>query len=258
MDEHPLQVLPSLAVEVGLNEAIILQQIHYWTDERRNQGAIHDGQRWVYNTYSQWRENFPFWSERTIRRILNTMEESSLIFSTDKYNVNSTDRTKWYTINYDHPIWCDCANGQIDMDKLAASGHGQVGHLDMDKLATSTSSIDYIPETTAEITPETITESAFDQFWDAYPRKVAKKAAQQAWSREKITDSDIPGILSALETQKRSRQWTDKGGQFIPHPATWINNRRWEDEVVLGNSSNALVSSAAPEWLWRMANGDEK
>ena len=59
IDEHPLVVLPSLAKEIGLNEAIMLQQIHFWISKRKH---LKGGKHWVYNTYDGWADQFPFWS----------------------------------------------------------------------------------------------------------------------------------------------------------------------------------------------------
>ena len=69
INESPLMILPTLAKHIGLNEAIILQQIHYWLDARINNNIRRDV-RWVYNSYSKWLEQFPFWSEKTIKRII--------------------------------------------------------------------------------------------------------------------------------------------------------------------------------------------
>lgn len=99
INEHPLIVLPTLAVKVGLNEAIILQQVHYWLDSRTNKN-IKDGKHWVYNTYGQWQEQFPFLSEATIRRSISNLEKVGLLISKN-YNSNSFSKTKWYTINYE-------------------------------------------------------------------------------------------------------------------------------------------------------------
>lgn len=66
----------------------------------------------------------------------------------------------------------------------------------------------------------------FSQFWDAYPKKVAKANAQKAWERQK---PDLAEVLKAVECCKASDQWRQE--QYIPHPATWINGRRWEDEL---------------------------
>ena len=79
-------------------------------------------------------------------------------------------------------------------------------------------------------TPPTPQGGAFEKFWDAYPRKVGKGAAEKSWKRIKPTPELIQQILSAIEEQKASTAWTKDNGQFIPHPTTWLNQKRWEDE----------------------------
>lgn len=76
-------------------------------------------------------------------------------------------------------------------------------------------------------------DEQFVRFWTAYPKKVGKGAAETAWSKAHINGS-ITDILAAIEVQKRSDQWRKDGGQFIPNPATWINQRRWEDDLSTG------------------------
>lgn len=74
---------------------------------------------------------------------------------------------------------------------------------------------------------------AFNEFWKAYPKKAGKGAAEAAWNKIQPGKALLAEILSAIETAKRSRQWRRDGGQYIPHPATWLNQRRWEDEAPL-------------------------
>jgi DnaD/phage-associated family protein len=97
LDDEPLVILPSLAASVGLNESIILQQLHYWL-ERSNH--VYEGHKWVYNTYEEWQEQFPFWSVSTIRRIISKLEEKGLII-VGNFNKSKIDKTKWYRIDYD-------------------------------------------------------------------------------------------------------------------------------------------------------------
>ena len=96
--EPPLTVLPNLAVQIGLNEAIFLQQVQYWIS--REAGILDEfGCRWIYNTVKQWRDQFPFWSESTIKRTIRSLEEQEVLLSTtigDAFN-----KTKAYTINYE-------------------------------------------------------------------------------------------------------------------------------------------------------------
>lgn len=97
LDDKPLIILPSLAKEIGLNESIILQQLHYWLLESRN---IKDGFKWVYNTYEDWRKQFPFWSVSTIRRTITKLETSEIVII-GNYNKLKIDNTKWYRIDYE-------------------------------------------------------------------------------------------------------------------------------------------------------------
>lgn len=100
LDEHPLQVMPTLATLIGLNESIILQQVHYWLKHKEKTGQDYiDGHYWVYNTYEQWQEQFPFWSIMTIRRTMTKLENKGLLIA-GNYNKAGFDKTKWYTINY--------------------------------------------------------------------------------------------------------------------------------------------------------------
>lgn len=99
LGDHSIPVIPELACAVGLNEAIILQQIYYWTDinEKRKQNFA-DGHYWVYNSCRQWREQFPWLSERTIQRLFSSLEKRGLIIS-GTYNKLKMDRTKWYRVD---------------------------------------------------------------------------------------------------------------------------------------------------------------
>lgn len=69
---------------------------------------------------------------------------------------------------------------------------------------------------------------AFAAFWSAYPKPTGKGKALEAWTKN-VGDGDAEKIMSALEWQRASRDWTKDGGQFIPLPVTYLNQRRWED-----------------------------
>lgn len=71
----------------------------------------------------------------------------------------------------------------------------------------------------------------FDAFWQAYPKKVAKEAARKAFGKRKPGAALLAEMLAAIAVQSGSEQWRKDGGQFIPYPATWLNEARWEDVV---------------------------
>jgi hypothetical protein len=72
----------------------------------------------------------------------------------------------------------------------------------------------------------------FEVFWEAYGKKVGRATAEASFAKAKKS-KDWPGmdiLLAAVETWRKSDQWTKDGGQFQPHAATWLNQHRWTDE----------------------------
>jgi hypothetical protein len=78
----------------------------------------------------------------------------------------------------------------------------------------------------------------FKIFWEAYPRKEGKQKAEAAFAK---VSEPVQVLLDAIEAQKKSAQWAKDGGQFIPHPATWLNGKRWLDEVVMATETRKGV-----------------
>lgn len=100
LDEQPLLIMPGLAKKIGLNESIIIQQIHYWNEINKcSNNNYKDGNYWTFNSVAKWQEQFPFWSKRTIQRSINNLEKMKLLV-TGNYNKLKIDRTKWYRIDY--------------------------------------------------------------------------------------------------------------------------------------------------------------
>ena len=74
-------------------------------------------------------------------------------------------------------------------------------------------------------------DSEFEKFWTEYPRKVGKRSAKKKWDLLIRSSELTEKVFRALAAQKKSDQWQQNGGQFIPHPSTWLNQGRWEDEI---------------------------
>lgn len=87
---------------------------------------------------------------------------------------------------------------------------------------------------------QSITPDGFDEFWSAYPKKVGKGAAESAWKKHK---PELSVCLAAIASAKASRDWQKENGQYIPNPATWINQKRWADGVTTQDVP------AAVEWV---------
>lgn len=113
IDEYPLIVLPGLAKEIGLNEAIFLQQLNYWSQDKLNQGIVDEqGRRWIYNSIEAWREQFKFFTERTLKRVISNLENLGLILSTTQFKRNPMDRTKSYTICWENVAALECSRNE--------------------------------------------------------------------------------------------------------------------------------------------------
>ena len=87
----------------------------------------------------------------------------------------------------------------------------------------------------------------FNQFWDAYPKHIAKQSAVKAFEKLKPAEKLLEAMLKAIEMQKESKQWEKDGGAFIPYPATWLNQRRWEDELPRVETDNVFLQMLQEE-----------
>jgi hypothetical protein len=123
------------------------------------------------------------------------------------YNSNPYDHTKWYAIenyweNYDSS---DLINRQVNTDQ---------------------------PSNT-DINTDTIVRQGnplFEQFWKAYPKKTNKAFARKVFDKLKVDQELLTKMVQALNAQIKTI-WKDKDPQYIPHPSTWLNGERWEDEI---------------------------
>lgn len=85
-------------------------------------------------------------------------------------------------------------------------------------------------ENTPPISPKGDVEALFEKFWGAYPRHTAKAEARKAFVKLNPNSDLLETMLAAVKRQQGSEQWSRDNGKYIPYPATWLNQRRWEDE----------------------------
>ena len=243
-DEHPILVDRELASVIGLNEAIVLQQLNYWLHSKSAKQI--NGRLWVYNTYDNWRkDNFPFWSRNTIRRAFDSCIKRGLII-TGNFNKAGFDKTKWYSIDIeklDEVMGSACAqNGQTSEPKWA-DGSNQDGH---------TNTRDY-PETTSENNKHSAShsnaqcvsqlEEEFETVWSKYPNKKGKKQAfnyYKAWRRKSVKHTN-EYLLKKLDEYIRyvdQRRRTGFSSLSFMNGSTWFNGR-FDDELEVDNPKPA-------------------
>ena len=154
LKSRPLVVIPELAVRLGLNEAMLLQQIQYWLTETTS-------------GVEYWKNQFPFFSESTIKRAFTNLKKQGVL-RIEQINKSNHDRTNYYAINYDHHLLTDevnmtqsngdnssdrtVQNDLIDKRKLKPSNSAKCAVLNGSKWPVLT-------ENTTEITSESTTET---------------------------------------------------------------------------------------------------
>lgn len=99
---------------------------------------------------------------------------------------------------------------------LAAQAERQRRHRQNRQVSKPTTRQNHLPE-------------GFDEFWGLYPNKKAKQDALKAW--RKVKPDERPTVAQALKAVKQTEQWQKDDGKFVPLAASWLNGRRWEDEI---------------------------
>jgi hypothetical protein len=199
---------PEDAEKYGILEAILLTNIRWWVAKNEaNKRHYYDGKYWTYNSAKAFTKLFPYASQQQIQRAMKKLEEMGAI-RVGNYNSNPYDHTKWY--------------GIIDSSNLI----NQEVKFDQ-------------PSNTTDINTDAVRqkESLFEIFWKAYPRKTNKAFARKCFDKAKVTQELLDKMLVAIAKQKKTSQWQML--EYIPHPSSWLNGERWEDEVTLPTSTNA-------------------
>lgn len=213
---RPLVINPELAERIGLNEAIILQQLKYWLNET-DSGVDHDGKRWVYNTLDQWQKQFPFWSVDTVKRALASLHKQGLVH-VEKLAKAKHDHTNYYTINYDSPLF--------EEGKLHSSEEGK-----MPSSSGATCPVLHT-EITTETTAENIVEKAFGLFWSSTTKNGSKKKAASLFASLCKRDKLEPMALAALLIEDTAKRLKAKQYGFDKlHITTYLSQERWGDTL---------------------------
>jgi hypothetical protein len=194
INESPLMFQPSLAVAIGVNEAIVLQQVHYWLTVSKTEI---NGHKWVYNTLDQWQEQFPFFSINTVERTLKSLREKGLLVA-ENLSKDRFTRTLFYRIDY--PKMGECTlpqNGEMYIRTETTTENTK--HIDahaeakpkVSKKKTDTTITEWI-EIGGEITDD-------DPIWE--------RAAKAAIPEQFISIAWFVFKRKATETGRKQKDW---------------------------------------------------
>ena len=240
---------PDLAQKYGVDVAIFLHNIYFWIGRNRAyQKHFYKDRYWTYNSLAAFCTAHPYWSRRQIERIVSACKKSGLLL-TDCFNQDRRDRTTWYTLS-DQALkyfidstpkteGCISPDGEMHGTDSGQSFHGAGTPLpDRNPVPSQTDIPPYSPpegdapakrrrHRGPKAAPDWKPER-FEGFWRLYPVKKSKQAAIRAWDLLRPDDDLLAVMGRGLTRQLAGEDW--KRGFGIPYPATWLNNRRWEDE----------------------------
>lgn len=198
-----------IAVRFGVQEAIFIENLRFWIlKNKANKKHFYQGKYWTYNSAKAYADLFPYWSKQQVERIILKLKLANVI-EIGHFSPNAYDRTNWYSIN-EEMLPSNSMNGNSDTDESTNTDINQIVNKDC--------------------VLEAETNLLFEAFWKTYPNKKAKENARKAFAKLKPGNDTLCMLQQAVEFQKRTI-WKDKDPQYIPHAATWINGKRWEDEV---------------------------
>lgn len=267
LSKQPIVIDVDMACKLSLNEAIFIQQLHYWLGRyAKKPSHIHDGRVWVWNAISvsktkkdegvrSWKDNFPFWSASTIRRTIQQLTDRGIIIS-NEFNRMKGDRTIWYTIDYD--VLSETLSVPFAHNEQTPSAQNEQTHLLKMTSALPESSISEInlktpisprpadalsepPKTDSPPKPAKPTVSAadhplFSQARDAYrklkPRMPGLDKAFDRFKRQhpKTWKKDIADLLPAIANYARECQEQDRAPQYVKDWTTFVGPQRcWEE-----------------------------
>lgn len=241
---RPLVINPELATRIGLNEAIVLQQVNYWINDKE-QGVNFEGRRWVFNSYESWVKQFPFWSADTVKRAFTSLVKQGCL-DVEQLNKSQHDRTNYYTINHDCELLNDAeqvpsSNGANCPDRQAQDAPMDEGKnarsltVTTTNTTTETKSIGASADASAPARPAKQDYSPeFETAWDAYPKRAggnSKAGAFKAW-KARLKDGVEPGdMLAGVKRYAAYARATGSvGTQFVKQAATFFGPDRHFDE----------------------------
>lgn len=220
---HQFEV--DIAVEYGVNAAVLFQNISFWCAKNKANGHNYfDGRYWTYNSRRAFTELFPYLSERQIKTAIDKLVDDGMLV-TGCYNRDPRDRSLWYAVT--EKGWCKVQNRIVHYTEMSNAQGEDVTPLPDSKPISVKPDNKHTPRKSA--TP--VFTDGFDDFWAAYPKPVAKQEAGKAWAKLK-PDEELRKTILANIRLRMDGEWKDIEPRYIPNPATYLNQRRWEDEAV--------------------------
>jgi len=209
MDNHSFNT--DIACRYGIEEAILLQNIHYWIKKNKaNDKNFYDEYYWSYSSVKAFEELFPYMSSKKIRNALRKLEENELIL-TSNYNKSQYDRTKWYTVT--EKAIAELNNSICPKGKMEAPN----------KENENAPEGEPIPDINTDIKTDIKKHNVlFEKLWSKYPNKKGKGQVSDA-KKKKLYDTGEKKLTRAIERYLKDYE-KDKDWKKMQNGSTFFNS----------------------------------
>lgn len=231
IQENPEFVLPTLAEVIGINEAIVLQKVHFWLTTKKHNGDYlyddkHDGSRWIKLRMLDWQENLLTWcSMNTVKRVIKKLLDKKYLIA-ENINRNKFEHTLSYTINYNHPaligleegghltrpyskketetpkmshsVWEDTKKTDAPHStKMSHSDKPKMGYSDRPKMSQSTRGENSLKYISNKVQKNTIREASASpnlspEYKELIQKKQERKANKKSQYKQKLVRKEFP------------------------------------------------------------------
>lgn len=223
---------PDVASEVGVNAAVIYQNIVFWCEKNAaNDRHIHDGLAWTYNSTRAFAEMFPYLTGDQVRRAIERLVEKGYI-AIGNFNETAYDRTRWFCdLRQVHLASVPNGSGENAEPIPDSKPYTKPDTKRAREFEPSLFSEEDQPKQRIE-TARSI-EEKFNEFYKAYPKKVGPDAARKNFAKAVKGGADPDEIIAGA---RRYADWLATGGprDFRPNPKNpqgWLTEGRWKDDL---------------------------
>lgn len=215
---------PSIAEDYGLNAAVIYADLEYWCKKNEKKGKnIKEGRAWTFNTLKEIQSRHPYLSIKQIRAAIEKLKDGGMIV-VSRHNKRNTDKTHWYAIGETASKYRPVSDKRelTDEPKETKGNDRNLPFVTLEDALLS-------PSLPIRDQIDNSVPASFTSFWAAYPKKQGRAKAKEAFS--KLPPDVLPLLIPAIERQKETAQWMRDDGRYIPLPANWLADARWEDDA---------------------------
>ncbi|WP_417274781.1 hypothetical protein [Celeribacter halophilus] len=256
---------PQVAKIVGLNAAVVFQNITFWCERNAIKGRnVYDGNAWTYNSITDFEKLFEYLTAKQIRTALDKLTEANLLICAN-YNEDARDRTKWYALNLDLPFAHlvlkhlpkraetfaqkgePLPDSKPDNKLYPLSPKGEDGHFTDQNSAVNNLQSDL--EAESDLISEGF-EEFWKEVWPRHKRKASKPACEKKYrmacegnhlQAEKVVTPDelnnaAKRYIASVRNEARDRKNISDDLTFLKAPLAWLNGALWEPFVVSGGA----------------------